>query len=349
MQFPWTKPENRADVGNAVIQSAHLAALGDGVDLPSVAIAQAAVGLVARSFSVAEVTPVNEVTAALTPSVLSTMASSLVLHGNSVHRLDVKNGLRLVEATSYDLSGATIYPDEWLYRLVHGTPSSDIEVRALGDAVIHCRVGGTEYEGCSPLSAAGMTRDLIVHVERQLTEEASGAVGQLLAVPGMSTDAKNEGSVFKTFGEKLLNLKGKLAVVPSAAELGPNARAASSKTNLESTRIGMNHPPALAELRDRVGVSLLATLGIHPTLLVERGDGQNTREMWRLFVAVTLSSYARIIEQECQIKLGVPDLRIRFPTVVDLRQKAQVVKALAETADTTGLTGAEILEFAGFA
>ena len=349
MKFPWTKPENRADVGNAVIQRSHLAALGDGVDLSSVAIARSATGLVARSFAVAEVTPANELTAALTPTVLYNIGASLVLHGNSVHRLDVKNGLRLVEATSYDLSGASIYPDEWLYRITHATPSSDIEVRALGDAVIHCRVGGTEYEGCSPLSAAGMTRDLIVNVERQLTEESSGAVGQVLAVPGMASDSKSEDSVFKNFGEKLLNLRGKLAIVPSAAELGPNARLASSKTNLEATRIGMNHPPALADLRDRVGVSLLATLGIHPTLLTERGDGQNTREMWRLFHAVTLSSYARIIEQECRSKLGVPDLRIRFPTVVDLRQKAQVVKALAETADTTGLTGAEILEFAGFA
>ena len=349
MRFPWTKPENRVDVGNAVIQSAHLAALGDGVDLSSVAIAQAAVGMVKRPFAVADVTPKNEITDALTPSVLSAIAASLVLYGNSVHRLDVKNGLRLVEATSYDLSGATIYPDEWLYKITHATPSSDIEVRALGDAVIHCRLGGTEYEGCSPLSAGGMTADLIVDVERQLAEEASGAVGQVLAVPGMASDSKSQDSVFKSFGEKLLNLKGKLVVVPSAAELGPNSRTASSKTNLESTRIGMNHPPALAELRDRVGASLLSVLGIHPTLLIERGDGQNTREMWRLFHAVTLMSYAKIIEQECRIKLGVPDLRIRFPTVVDLRQKAQVVKSLAETAETTGLTGPEILELAGFA
>ena len=140
-----------------MIQSSHAAALGDGVDLPSVAIARAATGLVARSFSVGEVSPENELTAVLTPTVLYNIAASLVLYGNAVFRIDVKNGVRLVEATSYDLSGGTIYPNEWLYQITHATPSSDIEVRALGDAVIHCRVGGTEYEGCSPLSAAGMT------------------------------------------------------------------------------------------------------------------------------------------------------------------------------------------------
>ena len=155
--WPFGKPETRASDGYTELVLAGLQATATGTTtapVAALAAVEAASGLWSRSFASAAVTPSNMATAALTPAVLATIGRRLLLRGESVWELRVDaDGLRLVEAVAWDVSGR----ENWIYRADFSYPSGTVSRTLTSDEVLHPRIGSTSarpWAGQSPLPSA---------------------------------------------------------------------------------------------------------------------------------------------------------------------------------------------------
>lgn len=303
----------RAGGGDAPDGSAHLTAA-----------VEACAGMWARAFASAEVSPEVE---ALTPDVLAQIARSLIVSGESLHLIRVRNGaVSLVPSGSWDVLGDTPEPEGWSYKLQLDGPSGAKTVTRRWASVLHCRYSfdaSRPWQGVSPLTRAGLSGDLLSALETRLKQEAGAPSAYVVPSPvgGQETSVTQLRSDLKA-------AKGGVVMAETMAG-GYGDAGGAPQADWGQKRIGAHPPDVLRALRSDVGRAVMAALGV-PEALVNDADGTAQREAWRRFVHGAVIPVSRIIGTEIADKLAAPGLAFDFGGLYasDVVGRAQAFKGM---------------------
>ena len=310
-----------------------------------VAALEAASGLWRRAFASASVEPATPLTRALTPEFLGWLAQELVLRGEGLAVIQVERGrLDLLPVGDFTVTGKASRRS-WRYRCtVYGPSSTFTYQRAPAGQVIHCRwsfQAELPEFGASPWKRAHISSTLLGNLEKRLSEEVAGVVGNLLPVP---SDPGEEVDAYEGLRKTLKTLKGKTALVETTSGGYGEGMNTAPRKDYQPVRLGADPPQSLRELREDVAHSLLQACGVPLSLVSERGDGAARREGWRQFLHSSVGPQARIIEHELSSKLETK-ISLNFDKLFasDIMGKARAAASLAKA----GIEIDEALRMAG--
>ena len=271
------------------------------------AAAECAAGMWARAFTAATMTP--EV-AVLTPSLLASIARSLIIAGESLHVIRVLDGeLYLLPASSWDVTGDSPHPSSWEYELQLDGPDGSRKVTAPSAGVVHCRYSydaSRPWQGIGPLAHAGLDSGLLSALVTRLSQEASAPSGYMLATPVDGASATTA-----TLRQDLRSAEGGVVLAETMAS-GYGDSAAAPHSDFAQKRFGGEPPDVLRALRSEVGMDVMSAAGIPASLGYRQADGTAQREAWRRFLHGSVAPVGRIVAAEITHKLEVPGLRFRF-------------------------------------
>ena len=298
MHFPWSRDRHGSaaqhrSYTDSILADEYARVSGDGAqDASNVGLVAFGIGIYVSAFSVATITPALP---ALSPSYLASVARRLMLTGNSVDAIRVSSaGLALLPCSTWDVTGPPD-PERWRYTVDLRGPSRDETIRTGADGIIHNRINATAYPwiGVSPLKVAGLTSDVLAHLELRLGQEAGGRVGYLAQYDtGVSATAVQKVEAdFKT-------ASGGTAFVAR----GGGVETTRGSTGWQKMRIGPEIPEGNIMLRKDVALDALASLQVNPRLVI--GDGSAVREAWRQMFP-TIVGIGRIVSAELSRALDV--------------------------------------------
>lgn len=298
-------------------------------------------GIWARALGSAVITPANPLTRLVTTEVMQSIGRSFILDGESLWTLDIP-GMRLMQASHWDVQGDTVDPAAWTYRLDIQVPSAQISRYETAAGVLHFRHAPRPTEpwrGISPLAASETTRQLLRQLEAKLSEEVATTTGQIIPVP--STQATQTAGL----QAQLRELKGKIVLVPSTSSGWGEGRQAAPPRDWQKTRLGADPPQSLLNLRAMLTTSLAAAAGIPAALVVSESSEAGRRESWRQFLHGTIAQIGTVIQEELQAKLD-PNIRIDFEKLFasDVQGRARAYGSLIQA----GMEPAMAAHFTGF-
>ena len=271
------------------------------------AAAECAAGMWSRSFAAAKVTPD---TAVLTPSLLASIARSLIVAGESLHVIQVRGGeLHLIPSGSWDVLGDSADPSSWEYKAQIDGPNGARTITVPSAMVIHCRYSydaSRPWQGIGPLARAGLDAGLLSAVVTRLKQEASAPSGYLIPSP-----ADGGSTTTATLREDLRGAKGGVVLAETMAS-GYGDSAASPHGDWSQKRFGGEPPEVLKALRSEVGSSIMDAAGIPASLSYPQSDGTAQRESWRRFLHGSVAPVARIVAGEIESKLEIGNLKFGF-------------------------------------
>ena len=259
-------------------------------DPSSLAVVEVAAGMVSRCISIANVTPSNERTAAITPAYLAAASRDMMRRGGHVSILDIgPAGLRFLPATSWDVAGNSIDPESWMIRANLNYPDG-MQTRFLPfQQVAFPRFADPckPWMAVAPLSWAASSAALVANMEKRLAEEASQPHGSVIPTPS--------GKATTQLQEDLAHLKGKAAFVTTMRGSGDLGQ--SPMADWKQLRIGFQPPQAEVMLRMEAEKSLLGAMGLGPSLLSAQ-DGTAQRESFRRLASSLLIPASALLEFE---------------------------------------------------
>ena len=311
MRWPWSKQtEQRASYSDAVVKAILAGSQGGAVGDPgAIAALETAAGLYARSFASAQVNPTgNARTAAITPSILASIARSLIRNGESLHLIEITRfGLKLSPVGSWDIQGGDD-PASWYVRADLFGASASRTVFYPHASFVHCRYAvdpSRPYRGIGPLQWASDTGILAANLEKRLGEEAGGAVAHLLAIPSDGGDGGADDPLAELKADIRAG-KGKTLLLETTAAGFGEGRSAAPRKDWEPSRIGANPPQTLPSLRSDAALSVLGACGVPGSLATtQNSDGTAQRESWRRFLHGSVQPLAALVSQELSEKLDV--------------------------------------------
>ena len=261
----------------------------------------------------------------LTPDVLAQVGRSLIVRGEIVLILTVREGqVLLPPAASWDVTG-TADPLTWRYRCDLAGPSGSTTIVRPAEGVIHCRYStdGRGW-GVGPLERARLSGRLSAELEAALGDEASGTRGYVLPIPSDGQDAS-----VSDLRRDIGSLGGKTALVETAMAGWGDGRIAAPQGGYEPKRLGANPPASLATLRSDAAQAVLSACGV-PVELVTPGDGTGQREAWRRFLHGTVQPLAACVAGELAAKLDTPGLMLNFDRLFasDLSGRARAFQSM---------------------
>ena len=143
-------------------------------------------GTWARGLATATVTPMNERTMALSPTLLSYIGRYLLLRGEVLFEVGVgPRGLMLSPASHWTVTGSTD-PSTWMYEATFQGPSTSAVRTLPRSRVVHLQYAQSHHApwlGVGPLASAGLTQELVGQIETALAQEAATPRGYDIAVP----------------------------------------------------------------------------------------------------------------------------------------------------------------------
>ena len=279
------------------------------------AVVQAAIGFVGRSFAAATLSGPG---ARLLPATLrETVGRALMGRGEAV--LVAGDGLALLPAASHDVRGEAD-PASWLYRCDLAGPSS-VRSRALpASSVVHIRVNvdpSQPWRGRSAYAVARQTAETASHAEDTARREAAVAPLRVLRINGLHRDEQIEGlnKLFSSYarGGWKVAINERSNNLPEVAHVSPEPE--------EGHLI----------LRREAAAELMEAMGVPSVLFHPRGEGVSQREALRRFLHTTLEPLARVAEEEIEAKTGLP-LAFSFEPLFasDLQGRARALTALVK-------------------
>ena len=295
-----------------------------------------------RAFMACVMTPVMPM---IGPLELAMIARQLLALGNAVFEIYADpDGIGLLPIATYTVTGG-VRPSSWTYNFKQQRPNgaSDLDLDALptlvrpATGIVHVRYmprPEAPWRGVSPLIGAGVSAQTLARIESGLSQDANVGAGEIIAVPDGATaqqvtQAKNA----------LTTGRGKVSLVETSAAGWGQGQQAKPSGDYQQRRFGPEPPATAIDLREKSAAALIAALGA-PT---PSAQGAALREGYRHFMANTIASNARLIEQELSRKLEQP-VSIRFPERIrsDISALSRAYKSLSETdrqwaADIVGL------------
>ena len=256
--------------------------------------------------------------------------------------------IELRPAASWDVAGAALIAETWVYRLdTFGPSGGETRIYPSCKRCVHCRYAPEPerpWTSPSPLGYARATGRLAANLELRLGEESGARVGYVLPVPADGGDGSTEDPLASLKAD-LGALAGNTALVETTAAGYGEGKAAAPQSDWKAQRMGANPPQTLNELRGAAGADVLAACGVPPVLASDKAEGSSQREAWRRFSVGTLQPAGRAVAEELSDKLDVPGLRIHFEGLAsaDLAGKARAVGIFTKA----GVPLARALEMAG--
>ena len=326
LAMPWSR-EQRTSYSELVV--AGLTALsGADANADLLAGVETAAGMWERALSAGR-------SSILSPHQLAMIGRSLLLTGESVWWKSRASGLMPV--AQYELSGRSGAQSRWTYKVTIEGPDGGIVKNASAGYVLHVRIGSTPsrpWEGVSPLTRAGATRDALKAIETSLKKEHEGPTGHLLPVPNPDDETLKSG---------LVGLSGKTLLVEQS-ELGLPGEGATSRTTWTPKRIGPEPSEATIAAREPIRRDLLEAAGLPPSL-VAPSTANSAREGLRQFLWMTINPVVRLVSAELK-RIGLDDeIDMAGLNAGDLtgraRALAQLVKSGVPLPEARRLTGME--------
>ena len=327
--WPFTRhtEHRQASYADSVVEALLSRASGTHADVAATAAVEAAAGALSRAFASAEITPRTPATNGITPDVLAQIGRALIVPGEIVLILAVRQGrVHLLPAASFDVTGAAD-ASTWRYRCDLSGPSGSTTIVRPSAGVIHCRYStdpARPWVGVGPLDRARLSGRLSAELEAALGDEASGTRGYVLPVPSDGQD-DSVSDLRRDIG----SLHGRTALVETAMAGWGDGRQAAPRGDYEPKRIGANPPVSLATLRSDAALAVLSACGV-PVELVTPGDGTGQREAWRRFLYGTVQPLAACVATELAVKLDTPTVTLGFDKLFasDLSGRARAFQSL---------------------
>ena len=310
---------------------AAIVAAAEGVtpgDPGAIAALECAAGLYARAFAGAVVSPASAAQV-VTPKVRALIARDLIRRGESVHLIDINNGmLEMLPCGSWDVRGGW-RENSWWYRVDTFGPSGNDTHFVPADAVVHARYAvdpARPWYGISPLGWARATGALAANLEQRLGEEAGAPVAHVLPIP---QDPGGDDDPLAQMRLDLANAKGRTILTETTSQGWGEGRASAPQRDWQTARIGADPPTTVATLRSDTAMAVLDACGV-PRALAESADGTAAREGWRRFVMGAVEPVAELVAEELQVKLDIDGVRFDFSGLWahDLQGRAASFKAL---------------------
>ena len=320
----------------------YLSATASGHALRGTAAAiEICAGVWQRGMATAEVSPQNGRTASLTPTLLGYVGRYLLLRGEVLFEIGVRDGqITLTPAQSWTVQGG-VDPASWVYECTFQGPSGSVVRTLPRSRVLHLQYSQSHHApwvGVGPLSSAGLTQELVAQIETALAQEASTPRGYNFAVP----DVKQAGKLTT----ELRSSKGALNLTPSVASDAAWGAGMESKPadDWVSKRFGMMPPLPMVELRSRVELSVLAACGV-PVTILSTSDGTAKAKDFSRFLTLTMVPLGKIIAGQISDALDVPGLAFDFNDLgaADIASKGRVFGQLV----SNGVSIADAAEVAG--
>ena len=304
MMWPFQRKVEVRDssLTDALVASIVASASGTSNANPSATGAlEAAAGMMARAFAAARVEGPANRTAAITPSLLSTIGRALVRRGELVIAIDVDPDgvVSLTPAADWDVTG-DFDPDSWFYRVNLAGPSR-FTTRAMlpSGAVLHPKYqtdSETPWRGIGPLQSAALAGRLSAEVTAALADAESGPRGSLLPLPLAGDDPTTT-----QLKADLKALRGQLATVESVRSMAPGAAGNAPTGDWAKKRIGADPPTAEVALMAAATSEVLNACGASG--LFDSRDGTGQRESYRRWLHGTVAPLGRILGEELSAKL----------------------------------------------
>ena len=309
MRWPWSKPEKRAIVSDAVALAILTNAQGSVQGDPTATAALETVCcLYANSFAAAKIT--GDRTERITPSMLAIIARNLIRRGDSLHLMEIRRGMfDFLPCGSWDVRGRGD-EESWRYRVDLYSPGGSRTRFVESGQVIHCRYAiapETPWRGVSPMGWARDSGALMSNLELRLGQEAGGAVAHVLPIPSDGGDGSDDDQLASLKAD-LAAAKGKTILTETTAAGWGEGQASAPRSDWKPMRIGAHPPEILRGLRSDASLAVLSACGV-PVSLATDADGTSQRESWRRFIMGAVEPLLELVVEELERKL---ETRISF-------------------------------------
>ena len=319
------------------------AARGNDAIASAVAAVEVAAGMYARDLSLAEVTPQNSRTAAITPSWLALAGRELARCGQFVCDIEIVSGAVVLQpaAFAYAVQG-NADPSTWIWTLNMYGPGYARTRSRPNAGIVNIAIGRTvsrPWAGRAPWQAASLSSGMLSGIERQLSGEARSKSGYVMPTP--DTGDRSQGPDDDGSTDPLTKLRADLAAAEGRTMLAPSmvsgfgagaGVAPAIATEYMARRFGANPPEALTELRRDVERSILATFGILPSLVDPKASGTALREARRQYHAGTVVPLATLIEGSLSESLNENvKLNMRRGKATDSATLARAISSLTSS------------------
>ena len=292
--------------------------------------------------------PPSALTDTLSPSLLRSYASTMLLRGEFVALVDIDDDgvLGLVQAHEVEVGGSW-RPSSWVYRLRIPRPGGeDVVRRSPAAGVIHVKwneKSSSPWLGRSPLESAGLTSGQLANIERSLGHDASIPTGALLAVP----DAASKTQVAQA-KNAISSGKGGLSLLETTSSGWGKGGDAKPAKDLQQIRFGGEVPQTNVQLRDSSAAAVMACLGLNRRMF--DGDGSSAESAYLLLVTGVCQTLCSLLEREVEDKLEIPVQFDLSPAhAADIRGLGRAIGAmvnagmsLADAQEAAGLTGSRL-------
>ncbi len=310
--WPFRRREVRStDYTDSLTRLITLAVEGDETprgQAHATAAVEACAGAWSRAFACAEVSAEVE---GVSPVLLARIARSLIVHGESLHVIDVSgSGTTLLPAGHIDVLGDSPDPMTWRYQASLYGPSGSTVVTRPAQAVVHVRYSDDPvrpWRGVGPLERAGLDSDLLSAVVTRLGQEATAKSAYVIPTP---TDGQAD--TVSDLRADIAAARGGVVMAEGMAGGFGDRGAATTGDGYKQMRIGADPPDVLRAIRSDVGQTVCAATGVPPSLFYANADGTSQREAWRRFTHGSVVPVARIVAAELADKLDAPGLALAF-------------------------------------
>ena len=332
--WPFATKEKRAAVDSnsytdAVVEKIVRTAQGNVIEPDQLAILQAALGLIQRSFEGAEYAGDQRAIDSIKP-VASWLAGRLALLGEAY--LYMNDAGAVVPATLSDVRGEPGASP--LYKITLISPGGSTRVISAGSSSVLAfisRPGANMWRGVSPVARAGLSGQAAAYLERGFE-----TLAKQLPITVFAPDETLSLEQSEEVSDALIDSakKGLPAVI--GVEGG--------KMSIVSTA-QQGSGTSGADLRQSLAGDLSALLGVpHNLLVAGRSGGNAVRESLRIFHRMTLRPLATVIQDEVKRKTDM-NIAITFSnaSVVDHQAQARALKSYTDA----GLTMAQAAHILG--
>ena len=336
MAWPW-ETEKR---GYTSLRIAEVEAVARGGGLITAATTDAletAAGFYASAFAAAKIKGSARAMAALDPSMLSEIGRDLLTEGESCWLIRVSRGRLHLVRSSYQTVYGGFDEADWYYQLNIPAPSAGLQTTIVeAENVIHPKYSidrNRPWRGIGPLGRAVESGKLLAALEQLLGNEAAAASGYLLAFPSGSLGgdaAERKTSALATILQRIKSAKGGTAGLQLGAEPMDLEATKTAKPGIQTVRVGMDVPEAVAELREPVRLSVLSACGI-PVGFTSGQSATNLRESYRVWVFARVLPLAKIVQFELSKKLNEKiELDFVDLAAADTQGRARAFKSLID-------------------
>ena len=138
MRWPWSTREKRQSSYSEAVSSALLSVASGVGNFSQTGAVEMAASTVGKALALSAISPSDNRTVGLTPVVLASVGRQLITRGECVFVIEVRGGsVRLIPASSFDVSGSSLFAEDWTYRCDVFSPSASRTLTRPYEAVLH--------------------------------------------------------------------------------------------------------------------------------------------------------------------------------------------------------------------